>query len=94
MIVRISGEAQYEVSESVIGELNLIDEELERAVEAADESGFHEQLERMLSRVRESGIPLAADELVGSDLILPPDDISLSEIAGALSTDGLIPDRS
>ena len=93
MIVRISGEAQYRIGEGLLDELNAVDDELDEAVEAGDEERFRYELERLLSLVREAGEPMPAEHLGPSDLILPPGDISMRELAGALSTEGLIPDR-
>lgn len=92
MIIRISGDGQYEVAETVLSRLNVIDDDLKDAVEAGDEDRFGHELGRLVSLVREAGTRLADDHLGGSDVILPPEDISLAELAGDLSTDGLIPD--
>jgi len=92
MIIRISGDGQYEVAETVVSRLNAIDEDVEDAVEAGDEDRFGRDLGRLLSLVREAGTRLPDDHLGASGLILPPEDISLAELAGELSTDGLVPD--
>ena len=42
MIVRVSGEAQYELPDGDAARLNEIDNETTAAVEAGDEAGFHE----------------------------------------------------
>ncbi len=91
MIIRISGDGQYRIDESVLDRLNAVDDELERAVQAGNRERFGHELGRLLALVRDAGERLEADHLAPSDLILPPDDISLAEIDGALSTDGLIP---
>ncbi len=91
MIVRISGDRQYHVDDMVLDRINEIDDDLEVAVRAGDEAGSSRELARLLALIRDAGQPLAADNLLPSDLILPPDDISLPELAGELSTDGLIP---
>jgi hypothetical protein len=93
MIVRISGDGQYRIQDDLLDRLNAIDDDLETAVQARDEERFRRDLARVLELVRETGEPLGAEHLEPSELILPPDDISLAEIAGELSTDGLIPDR-
>jgi len=92
MIIRISGDAQYEVTDETLSRLNAIDDDLEDAVTAGDEDRFGHELGRLLALVREVGTRQPDDHLGGSDLILPPDDISLGELAGGLSTDGLVPD--
>ncbi len=93
MIIRISGDGQYEIDDTILDRLNTVDDELEDAVQARDEERFGRELGRLLALVREAGDRLGAEHLAASDLILPPDDVSLREIAGELSIDGLIPDR-
>jgi hypothetical protein len=90
MIVRISGEDQYRL-EGVDGRVNELDNAVVAAVEAGDEQRFHSAYDELLAFVRE-GTPLAEDELEGSDLILPPADISLAEAQGEFTGAGLIPD--
>jgi len=90
MIIRISGDGQYEVDEGVLAKVSAVDEDLEDAVQAGDEARFSREFGRLLALVRDGGERLADDHLAPSELILPPDDISLVEI-GEVSTDGLIP---
>ncbi len=91
MIVRISGEDQYRL-DGENGRLNELDTAVVAAVEAGDEPRFHSAYEELLAFVRTQGTPLAEDELEGSDLILPPVDISLAEAQGEFTGVGLIPD--
>jgi hypothetical protein len=46
----------------------------------------------MLEMVRADGEELPNDELVESDVILPPRDISFAEAQGEFTGEGLIPD--
>ena len=46
----------------------------------------------MLELVANDGEAVADDELVESDVILPPRDVSFDEAAGEFTGDGLIPD--
>ena len=92
MIIRISGDGQYQIDGSVLDQINAVDEDLEDAMQARDQERFSRELSRLLTLVRDGGERLDADHLAPSELILPPEDISLAEIAGELSTDGLIPD--
>ena len=62
------------------------------AVEAGDEERFHGSYGELLEFVRTHGTALAEDELEGSDLILPPSDISLAEAESEFTGVGLIPD--
>jgi hypothetical protein len=91
MIVRISGDNQYRL-DGVDGAVNELDNAVVAAVEAGDEQRFRSTYDELLAYVRDNGTPLAEDELEGSDLILPPPDISLAEAQSEFTGAGLIPD--
>jgi hypothetical protein len=88
MIVRIQGEGQYEVAEDLADRLNAIDAEVEAAVAAGEEGAFRDALNRLLALVRETGSRLPAEHLSPSELILPPRDITLAELAQHLPATG------
>ena len=92
MIVRISGEAQYRLPDEDAQRLNELDNQTVTAVEAGDESRFRELWDQMLSLVTTDGSEVPTDELVESDVILPPRDISLEEARADFSGESLIPD--
>jgi hypothetical protein len=92
MIVRISGEDQYRLDPSSDGRLKELDNDVHAAVESGDEERFHDTYARLLEFVRANGALVGDDELEGSDLILPPADITLAESAAEFTGEGLIPD--
>ena len=92
MIVRIAGEGQYELPEDVAARLNELDNEAVAAVEAGDEGRFHELFEQMLGIVSDGGAPVPDDDLVVSQVIIPPRDLSFEEAKAEFTGDGLIPD--
>ncbi len=92
MIVRILGEGQWDVDASHLEALNELDSALEKAVETEDEAAFESSLHALLAAVREWGNHVPDDDLVESDLILPPADASAHEVKEFLGDDGLIPD--
>jgi PspAA-like protein len=94
MIIRILTEGQFDVPDSEIDGLNVLDEKLEATIESGDEAAFRSALSDLLDKVREVGKEVAVDELVTSDLLLPYSDASLNEVRDLLSGDGLIPGRS
>ncbi len=61
------------------------------ACESGDESRFHQVYGELLDYVRSHGTPVSDDHLGGSDLILPPPDVSLEEAKAGFSGEGLIP---
>ncbi len=89
MIVRISGEGQYRLDDATIDELNELDAAIEAALD--DEEAFGVALTAMLAKVREAGDELADEELVESDVILPPSDATADDVRAMLKSDGLIP---
>ena len=91
MIIRITTEGQYNLPGSFIDLLNEIDNQLVEAVETADRSSFVDLLKQMLDVVWEHGSPLAIDELVESDLILPAPDTTLEEAQVLFVGEGLLP---
>ncbi len=90
MIVRILGEGQLEVPESVVAELNELDATLEAAVEHNDEAAFRSALAALLARVREVGSPTEADDLRPSELIIPQPDATMADVRKLLTDEGLI----
>ena len=92
MIVRLMGEGQFRVDDQTADGLNELDDQAAQAVEAGDEENLRRVLGLMAKTVRERGEPLPDDDLSASDLIIPPDDLSLEEARELFSGEGLIPD--
>jgi len=92
MIIRVVTEGQYEVSDSLLDALNELDNEIVELIESGDETRFRDVLRNFISMIRENGKPLDTDAIVESDLIVPPEDLTLSEAAKIFSGEGLIPD--
>ncbi len=91
MIVRIFSEDQYRVPPEALARMNELDNECVAAVEAGDESAFHLAYDGLLDLVRSEGEALADDALTGSDLMLPPADITMDEAREEFTGEGLIP---
>jgi hypothetical protein len=92
VIVRISGEGQYRLPDADADRLNELDNRAVASVEAGDEVGFGELWAQMLALVETDGEAVADDELLPSDVILPPRDSSFAEAAAEFTGEGLIPD--
>ncbi len=92
MIVRISGEGQYKLPDEDSARLNELDNRAVNAVEQGDETGFKELWSQMLEIVASDGNALDEEELVESDVIMPPRDITFDEARGEFTGEGLIPD--
>jgi hypothetical protein len=92
VIVRIAGEGQFRLPDGDAARLNDLDNEAVAAVEANNQERFDELWQQMLSLVTDEGQEVPLDELVESDVILPPRDISFEEACNEFTGDGLIPD--
>ena len=92
MIVRIAGEGQFRVPDEDQDKLNELDNAAVAAVEAGDEPSFKDLWGQMLALIEADGNELDGDELVESDIILPPRDITLDEAKNEFTGEGLIPD--
>jgi hypothetical protein len=91
VIIRIATEGQYVIDEADVPALNELDNASVSACQGGDEASFKATYARLLDLVRTKGRPVAGDELSGSDLILPPPDISLAEAREEFTGEGLIP---
>jgi hypothetical protein len=92
VIVRIAGEGQFRLPDADGDRLNELDNSVVAAVEAGDEEQFQSLFDEMLALVESDGEPVPDDELVESDVILPPRDVSFDEAAAEFTGEGLIPD--
>ena len=91
MIVRISGEGQFDLPDGHVDELNRLDDDLTKAVDSGDDTQFTAALEALLASVRTAGQELPADFIGPSDLVLPSPDASIHEVREVLGDEGLIP---
>ncbi len=91
MIVRIATEGQYELDDADTERLNELDNKAVASCSADDEQAFRQVYDELLEFVRSKGRPVDDDHLGGSDLILPPPDVSLEEAKTEFQGDGLIP---
>jgi hypothetical protein len=91
MIVRISGEGQFDVPDGHVEELNRLDEDLTKAVDSGDDAQFTAALEALLASVRTAGKELPADWIGPSDLVLPSPESTIHEVREVLGDEGLIP---
>ena len=74
-----------------LGELNRLDDDLAKAVDAGDEAQFKTALEALLASVRTVGEELPADYIGPSELVLPSPDSTIEEVREVLGDEGLIP---
>lgn len=92
MIVRLMNEGQYRIDDGVRDRLNEIDERAVQALEDSNEEELDMLLGRMWDLVQTDGERVPDNELMPSDLVIPPADLTLEETRKLFSDDGLIPD--
>jgi hypothetical protein len=88
----VAGQGQYRIPDADQEKLNELDNAAVEAVDAGDEGKFQELWGQMLALVEADGNALDDDELVESDIILPPRDITIEEARHEFTGEGLIPD--
>lgn len=91
MIVRIFNEGQYELPDESLGQLHDLDAATEAAIQANDATRFRQLYPQLLNHIREAGEPLDTSDLRPSDLMLPPPDSSLPEVAKEFHGHHLLP---
>ena len=92
MILRLMGDRQYHVEDACLTRLNELDEKATAAIDAEDLAGMERELQAIWELVRREGTPLPDEQLLPSDAIVPPSDLSLAEARSLLTDEGLLPD--
>jgi len=92
MIVRIMGQGQYRVDAKLMEKLNVIDNRIVAHVSSGDEKEFRNDLVLLISAIKESGEPLDEMSILSSEVIVPPQDLTLKEAKKIFSGQGLIED--
>ena len=93
MIVRILGEGQFRVGDDAAVKLTALGKDLDAAVRDDTNAAFSAALHAAVALVRASGTPVAEDEFVTADYILPFSDATVDEVRKLLA-DGTIPGDS
>ena len=88
LVVRIQGEDQYRLNLAERPQLEPLDKALSAAIEAQDQAAYTTSLSALLNFVRSHGSKVPEDQLVGSDVMLPSEDMTLDEASALMSGDG------
>jgi len=91
--VRILGEGQFRVDDDAAAKLTALDKDLDAAVRDQTDAAFSAALRAAVALVRATGEPVADDEFVTADYILPFSDATVDEVRKLLA-DGTIPGDS
>jgi hypothetical protein len=90
VIVRISGTGQFDIDDDCAHRLDTLDDDLTGSLHAGNEQGFHQALAAIIELVQGSGKPVENDRVVPSDVIVPPEDITLDEAQRFFTDEGLM----
>lgn len=92
MIIRIMGEGQYRAPEALCDELNQIDNRIVALVTEGKNEEFRAELARLISEIKEKGEAIGAEEIMKSDIIVSPEDLSLEEAREIFKGSGIFED--
>jgi len=92
MIVRISSEGQYRLDSTYLDHLNSIDNDIVAAIAGGDKAKFNVLFRNLIALVRDHGEIVGEDELVESQIFLPPPDTTFDEATELFVSEGLVPD--
>ncbi|SFM14125.1 PspA-associated protein PspAA [Methanolobus profundi] len=92
MIIRIVGEGQYEVPSALFDELNVIDNRIVDLVSKGDEEGYKIELAGLIEKIKMSGKQLDDADIVESDIIVPPEDLTFEEAKDVFTGVGILED--
>ncbi len=92
MIIRIMGEGQYNVKSSLFDTLNKIDNTIVENVQNGDEKRYRKNLGKLIGTIKSKGTALDDKELLESDIIVPPADMTLKEAREVFSGTGIFKD--
>ena len=79
MIIRIVSEGQYEVPSSLFDELNAIDNTIVELVSKGNEEEYGKELSRLIDMIKTNGKQLDDSDIVESNIIVPPGDLTFEE---------------
>jgi hypothetical protein len=83
------GEGQYRAPEALCDELNQIDNRIVDLVEEGKADGFRKKLSKLIFEIKEKGEAIEAEEILQSDIIVPPWDLSLEEAKAVFKGSGI-----
>lgn len=92
MIIRILGEGQFQASEALCNELNKIDNHIVTLVEEGKAEEYRKELARLISEIKGKAEPIDSKEIVESDIIVPPGDLSFEEAKAVFKGSGIFED--
>ena len=90
MIIRILGDGQFRLDDNLVDRVNKIDNKIVKHVSQGNKEEYARDLANLISIVKELAEPLDPVEILPSDLIIPPSDLSFEEAKQVFCDEGLI----
>jgi hypothetical protein len=93
VIVRTLGLGQFRLDADDFPAVEAADDAVEKAIAARDELALKIAISDLIDAIVQAGDPVPDQEFVASDVVVPPADSTLSDLAaiGAEGEEGLIP---
>ncbi len=89
MIIRIMGEGQYRVDSALFDTLNTIDNRIVEDVQKGNRQEYERSLAELIGCIQREGQRVVDTELVESDIIVPPADMTMSEARDVFKGTGI-----
>jgi hypothetical protein len=89
MIIRVMGEGQFRVDSALFDTLNTIDNRIVEEVQKGNRQEYERGLAELIGCIQREGQRIADTELVESDIIVPPADMTLSEARDVFKGTGI-----
>ncbi len=89
MIIRVMGEGQYRVDSALFDTLNEIDNRIVEDAQKGNQQEYERSLAELIGCIQREGQRIADTELIESDIIVPPADMTLAEARDVFKGTGL-----
>ncbi len=89
MIIRIMGEGQFRVDSALFDTLNTIDNRIVEEVQKGNRQEYERSLAELIGYIQREGQRIVDTELVESDIIVPPADMTLAEARDVFKGTGI-----
>lgn len=90
MIIRILGEGQFRLDDSLVQKINKIDNQIVDHVSKGKKTEYVQDLANLISTIKELAEPVDPVDILPSDIIIPPSDLSFEEARKVFCDEGLI----
>ena len=90
MIIRILGDGQFRLDDDLVEKINKIDNRIVDHVSKGSKAEYSQDLANLISTIKELAEPVDPVEILHSDIIIPPSDLSFEEATTVFCDEVLI----